>query len=103
VPAEPVRRRMSERRFVLLDFTYMSHEGCLHLYEAGCAYTLPRAIAHAATKRDLVAGGRPAHWKPPNMFRLPEVLTEAEVIEAEAELRALQRHALELVDPKAGS
>jgi hypothetical protein len=27
-------------------------------------------------------------------------LTETEVIEADAELRALQRHALEVVDPK---
>ncbi len=36
------------------------------------------------------------------MFQLPEVLTEAEVIEAEAELRALQRHALEVVEPKGG-
>ena len=30
----------------------------------------------------------------------PQVLTEAEVVEAEAELRALQRHALEVVDPE---
>jgi hypothetical protein len=37
------------------------------------------------------------------MFRLPEVLTEAEVIEAEAELKVLRRHALAVVDPKAGS
>ena len=35
------------------------------------------------------------------MFRLPKVLTEAEVIKAEAELRALQRHAGEVVDPEA--
>ena len=35
------------------------------------------------------------------MFQLPKMLTEAEVIEAEAELKALQRHALELVDPEA--
>jgi hypothetical protein len=34
------------------------------------------------------------------MFRLPEVLTEAEVIEAEAELRTLRRYALEVVDPE---
>jgi hypothetical protein len=34
------------------------------------------------------------------MFRPPEMLTEAEVIEAEVELRAMQRHALELVDPE---
>jgi hypothetical protein len=32
------------------------------------------------------------------MFRQPETLTEAAVIEAEAELRALRRHALEVVD-----
>jgi hypothetical protein len=36
---------------------------------------------------------------PPSIFRPPEVLTEVEVIEAEAELKALQRHALEVVDP----
>ena len=41
------------------------------------------------------------HRMPPNMFQLPKVLTEAEVIEAEAELKALQRHALEVVDPEA--
>jgi hypothetical protein len=35
------------------------------------------------------------------MFKLPEALTEAEVVEAE--LRALQRHALEVVDPESGS
>ena len=33
----------------------------------------------------------------------PEVLTEVEVIEAEAELKALQRHALEVVDPEVES
>ena len=93
---------MSERRFALVDFTHMSREGSLRLYEAGRTYTLPRAIAHAATKRELVAKQRPPHWAPPSMFRLPEVLTEAEVVEAEAELRALQRHALEVVEPKGG-
>ena len=31
----------------------------------------------------------------------PKVLTEAEVIEAETELKALQRYALEVVDPEA--
>jgi hypothetical protein len=36
------------------------------------------------------------------MFRRPEVLTAAEVVDAEAELKALGRHALELVEPKAG-
>ena len=92
---------MSERRFVLVDFTHMSRDGCLRLYEAGRTYTLPRAIAHAAAKCEFVAKQRPPHWTPPNMFRPPEALTEAEVVEAEAELRALRRHALEVVGPEA--
>jgi hypothetical protein len=99
--ADPVGHGMSERRFVLLDFTHMSHGRFLRLYGAGHLYTLPRAIAHAASKRDLVAKKRPAHWVRPSMFRPPDVLTEAEVVEAETELRALQRHALELVEPRA--
>jgi hypothetical protein len=93
---------MSERRFVLVDFTHMNRAGCLRLYEAG--HLIPfHAIAHAATKRELVAKQRPPGWVPPNMFQLPKVLTEAEVIEAEAELKALQRHTLEVVDPEAES
>jgi hypothetical protein len=103
LPADPVEHSMSERRFVLLDFTHMSRAGFLRLYEAGRLYTLPRAIAHAASKRELVAREQPAHWVRPSMFRAPELLTEAEVVEAEAELRALQRHALELVDPRVGN
>ena len=94
---------MSERRFALVDFTHMSRAGCLRLYEAGRTYALTRAVAHAATKRELVAKQRPTGWTPPGMFRSPEVLTEAEVVEAEAELRALQRHALEVVDPEEAS
>ena len=89
---------MSERRFVLVDFTHMSRAGCLRLYEAGRAYVLPRAVAHAAAKRDLVANSRPRVWSAPSMFREPEVLTEAEVVEAEAELNALRRHAVEIVE-----
>jgi hypothetical protein len=78
---------MSERRFALVDFTHMSRVDHLRLCEAG-HYALPRATAHAATKGELVAKQRPAHWTPPSMFRQPEALTEAEAIEAEAELRA---------------
>ena len=89
---------MSERRFVLLDFTHINNAGCLRLCEAGKA--LPRAVAHAAAKRELVARERPADWLPPSILKLPEVLTEADAVEAEAELRALQRHALGLVDPE---
>ena len=94
---------MSERRFVLVDSTHMSRVACLRLYEAGHTYTLPRAIAHATSKREsrreAAAGGVDAA----GMFRSPEVLTEAEVVEAEAELKALQRHALEVVDPETES
>jgi hypothetical protein len=91
---------MSERRFALVDFTYTGKLGRLRFHEADRTYTLPRAVAHAATKRELVAKQRPPHWMPPSIFRPPEVLTEVEVIEAEAELKALQRHALEVVDPE---
>ena len=91
---------MSERRFALVDFTYTGKLGRLRFHEADRTYTLPRAVAHAATKRELVAKQRPPHWTPPSIFRPPEVLTEVEVIEAEAELKALQRHALEVVDPE---
>jgi hypothetical protein len=94
---------MSERRFVLVDFTHMNRIGGLRLFEAGHTYSLSRAMAHAATKRELVARQRPPGWTPPRMFKLPMVLTEAEVIEAEVELKALQRHALAVVDPEAES
>jgi len=47
---------MSERRFVLVDFTYMDRVGVLRLYEAGRTYKLSQAIAHAATSFGI--GGR---------------------------------------------
>jgi hypothetical protein len=92
---------MSERRFVLVDFTHINSAGCLSLYEAGNTYIMPRAVAHAAAKHGFVARARPPDWSPPSILKSPEVLTEADVVDAEAELRALQRHALEVVDPKA--
>jgi hypothetical protein len=63
-------------------------------------YAMPRALAHAAAKRELVATQRPDEWTPPSILRSPEVLTERELIEAEGELKALQRHALEIVSPE---
>jgi hypothetical protein len=42
---------------------------------------------------------QPVDWMPPSIFRPPEVLT-LEAVEAEKELRALQRHAFAIVDPK---
>jgi hypothetical protein len=66
---------MSERRFVLVDFTHRGKAGRLPLYEAGHTYALPRAVAHAATKRELVAKQRPPHWAPPSILQPPEVLT----------------------------
>jgi hypothetical protein len=92
---------MPERRFALVDFTLRTRTGRVRLYEAGHTYSLPRAVAHAATKRELVAKQQPPHWTPPSIFRSPEALSEVEVSDAEAELKALQRHALELVDPEA--
>jgi len=91
---------MSERRFVLVDFTHMSGTSCLR---AGETYTMPRAVAHAAAKRGLVAKQRPSDWTPPSILRSPEALTEADVVEAEKELRALQRHSLEVINPEAGN
>jgi hypothetical protein len=92
---------MTQRRFVLVDFRYTSDVvGHIRLYEAGNIYDMPRALAHAAAKRELVAIERPVDWTPPSILRPPEVLTEAELVEAEAELKALQRHALEIVDPE---
>ena len=50
---------MSERRFVLVNFTHMNRVDYLRLYEAGHTYTLPRAVAHAASKRGLIASSGP--------------------------------------------
>jgi hypothetical protein len=83
------------------DFRYTSDVvGHIRLYEAGNTYDMPRALAHAAAKRDLVAVHPPVDWEPPNILRPPVVLTEAELAAAEAELKALQRHAFEIVHPE---
>jgi hypothetical protein len=76
--------------------------GTFAFNEAGNTYDMPRALAHAAAKRELVAVQQPADWTLPSILRPPEVLTESELVEAEAELRAPQRHALEIVDPEDG-
>jgi hypothetical protein len=94
---------MAVSRFVLVDFRTTSDVvGHVRLYEAGNTYDLPRALAHAAAKRDLVAVPRPVDWDPPSILRPPEVLTEAELAAAEAELKALQRHAFGIVEPESG-
>jgi hypothetical protein len=72
----------------------------LPLYEAGNTYDMPRALAHAAAKRELVAVQRPVDWELPSILRPPEVVTESELAEAEEELMALQRHALGIVEPE---
>jgi hypothetical protein len=82
---------MTIRRFVLVDFTYARDVmGHVHSYEAGTTYEMPRALAHAAAKRELVAAKRPVDWEPPSILRPPEV-TEAELAAVESELKALQR------------
>ena len=79
---------------MLADFTCLARRG-LRLYEAGRSYPMPPAVAHAAAKRDLVAHHKPSHWTPPSLFKTPEVLTAMEVVDAEAELQALEHHATE--------
>jgi hypothetical protein len=70
---------MTVRRFALVDFRYandvISH---IRFYEAGNTYDMPRALAHAAAKRDLVAVEQPVDWEPPSFLRPPEVVTKAE-------------------------
>jgi hypothetical protein len=92
---------MTERRFVLVDFRYTNDVvGHIRLYEAGCTYAMRRGLAHAAAKREFVAKRRPVDWTPPSILRPPEVLIELELVQAEEELKALQRHAFEIVDPE---
>jgi hypothetical protein len=92
---------MTERRFVLVDFRYACNVvGHIRLYEAGNTYDMPRALAHAAAKRELVAMERPIGWEPPSIVRPPDVLTESEL--TEAELKLLQRHAFDIVNPEIG-
>jgi hypothetical protein len=96
------RAEASGSRFVLVDFRYTSDAvGHIRL-EAGCMYAMPRALAHAAAKRELVAIQQPDDWTPPSIVRLPELLTESELVEADGELKALQRHALAIVDREMG-
>jgi hypothetical protein len=52
---------MSERCFVLVDFTHMSRAGTASGSTRRAA--LPRAVAHAATRRALVAKERAANCK----------------------------------------
>ena len=93
---DPVELSMTVSRFVIADFEYTGDVvGHIRLYEAGNTYDMPWALAHAAAKRELVAVGEPIGWTPPSILKPPEVLTESELVEAEAELKALQRHAFD--------
>jgi hypothetical protein len=69
-----------------MRLTWLGH---IRLYEAGNTYDMPRALAHAAAKRNLVALEQPMDWEAPSILRSPEVLIEAELAAAEAELKAL--------------
>src|ERR671938_1834779 len=86
---------MPEHRFVLSDFTRPAPDG-FRLYEAGRSYPMPPALAHAAAKRDLVARHKPPRWSEPSILSRPVAITAAEIAEAEAELQALERHAVEM-------
>jgi hypothetical protein len=51
---------MTVSRFVLVDFRYtINVVGHIRLYEAGSTYDMPRALAHAAARRELVAVEQP--------------------------------------------
>jgi hypothetical protein len=92
---------MTERRFVLVDFRYTSDAvGHIRLYEAGNTCDMLRALAHAAAKRKLVAVERVVDWQPPNILRSAEVVSESKLAEPQAELKALQRHTFEIVEPE---
>src|SRR5215471_17522298 len=54
-----------------------------------------RSKAASACGRNSDSGGQ-------HPLRSPEVLTESELVEADGELKALQRHALAIVDPENG-
>ena len=55
--------------------------------------TLPQSVASLPRVQ-------PVDWGPPSILRLPEVLTEGELADAEAELKALQRHGLGIIEPE---
>ena len=88
-----------EHRFVLTDFTCPGPNGKPRLYEAGRSYAMPEPVAHAAARRDLVAKSKSPRWTPPSSLVVPKILTPVEIEAAEAELRALQRHATEEIIP----
>ncbi len=90
---------VSEHRFVLTDFNYLGRDGRLRAYEAGKHYLMLAAVAHAAAKRHLVARAKLPRWERPSILTPPEVLSEIEVAEAEAELQALEQHAAEIAAP----
>jgi hypothetical protein len=69
-------------------------------FRPSASITLCRTVVYSCCARLAVAQERPADWTRRVLPKSPEVLTEADVVEAEAELRALQRHALEVVDPE---
>ena len=92
---------ISEHRFVLTNFTWLGPNGRLHTYEAGKHYLMRAAVAHAAAKRGLVAKGKPPRWASLSVLTPPEVLTETQVAEAEEELQALERYAVDAVAPVA--
>jgi len=91
----------SEHRFVLADFNYLGRDGRLRAYEAGKHYLMLAAVAHAAAKRGLVAKSKSPRWTRPSILTPPQVLTEIEIAEAEAELQALEQYAVEVVAPVA--
>ena len=68
------------------------------LYEAARTYAAGSSPCRG--KRELVAIQHPDEWA--EHAKTPEVLKEPELVEADGELKALQRQAFEIVDPENG-
>ena len=75
-----------------MGFFYRKKKGLRH------AETRQTALWQPGWFQDLTATVRRARAS--SRFRPPEVLTKSELLEAEEELKALQRHALGIVDPQ---
>ena len=92
---------MPERRFTLVRFHTQQQDRSSSPLRSGAYLFVAVRLSPLRDEARACREASAAALAPPSILRPPEALSEAEVIEAEAELKALQRHALELVDPEA--
>ena len=86
-------------RFFAAQSCRVSEKKALLKYEASNTLRYAQGPGPCRRKARTRSVEQPAGWTPPSILRPPEVLTESELVEADAELKALQRHAFEIVDP----